>query len=134
MDSCPTPIFFTDRIWQILDNALDWGISEADFWNMTLAELERMFESKRRMQKQNAQDKAYFDYKLADLIGISVGRLYDKQNEMPAIEEVYSTLFDAKKMQAEKQKREDELSIARFKQFADAHNQKFERKEDAMNE
>ena len=135
MDNCPTPYLFTDKIWQILDNALDWGISEFDFWNMTLAELERLFESKRRMQKQNAQDKAYFDYKLSDLIGASVARIYKKSGgELPLIEEVYPDIFDTEKMQKERKKAKDKLLAAQFMQFANAHNQKFERKGDAMNE
>lgn len=109
-----------------MDNALDWGIFEADFWNMTLAELERLFKSKQRMQKQKAQEQAYFDYTLADLIGISVGRIYNKSTKMPPIEEVYPHIFDAKQIQEEKQQKQDELSAARFKQFAQAFNKKFE--------
>ena len=110
-----------------MDNALDWGISEFDFWDMTLAELERLFSSKKRMQKERAQEKAYFDYTLANLIGISVARVYNKSNEMPSIEEVYPSLFDAEKIQEQKQKKQDELSSIRFKQFADAFNKKFEK-------
>lgn len=109
-----------------MDNALDWGISEADFWSMTLAELERLFASKRRMKKQKAQEQAYFDYQLADLIGVSVGRIYNKSTKMPSVEEAYPNIFDAE----EKQKKKDELSAARFKQFAEAFNKKFG-KEDA---
>ena len=135
MDNCPAPYLFTDKIWQILDNALDWGISEFDFWNMSLAELERLFESKRRIQKQNAQDKAYFDYKLADLIGASVAIRFNKSgSELPLIEKVYPDIFDAEKMKAERKKAKDKLLVAQFMQFANAHNQKFERKGDAMNE
>ena len=116
------PSFFTDTIYQILDNALDWGISEADFWDMTLAELARLFKSKQRMQKQKAQEQAYFDYTLADLIGRSVARMYSKTNEYPEIQEIYPALFEE-----EKQKKQDELSVIRFKQFADAYNRKFEK-------
>lgn len=121
--------FFGDTIFKKLDNALDWGISEADFWSMTLAELERLFESKRRMKKQKAQEQAYFDYQLADLIGVSVGRIYNKSTKMPSVEEAYPNIFDAFDAE-EKQKKQDELSAARFKQFAEAFNKKFG-KEDA---
>ena len=93
---------------------------------MTLAELQRLFASKQRMQKQKAQEQAYFDYTLADLIGISVGRIYNKATKMPQIEEVYPHIFDANKMQEERQKKQDELSAARLKQFAQAFNKKFE--------
>lgn len=110
-----------------MDNALDWGISEFDFWDMTLAELERLFNSKKRMQKERAQEKAYFDYTLANLIGISVARAFNKSNEMSPIEEAYPSLFDAEKIQEQKQQKQDELSAIRFKQFADAFNKKFEK-------
>lgn len=110
-----------------MDNALDWGISEFDFWDMTLAELERLFNSKKRMQKERAQEKAYFDYTLANLIGISVARVYNKSNDMPPIEETYPSLFDAEEIQEQKQQKQDELSAIRFKQFADAFNKKFEK-------
>ena len=126
MDNRNVKYIFRDKVFEILDNALDWGISEADFLDMTLAELERLFASKQRMQKTRAQEQAYFDYTLADLIGISVGRIYNKSTKMPAIEEVYTTIFDAEKIQEEKQKKQDELSAARFKQFAQAFNKKFE--------
>lgn len=81
------------------------------------------------MQKQKSQEKAIFDYKLAELIGISVSRIYNKTNKMPEIDEVYPNLFEAEKMQEEKQKKQDELSAARFRKFAQAFNQT--RKEDA---
>jgi hypothetical protein len=128
VDDSPAPFFFSDTIFKILDNALDWGIPESDFWDMTLAE--RLFESKRRMKKQKTQEQAYFDYQLADLIGVSVGRIYNKSTKMPSIEEAYPNIFDAEKMQEEKQEKQDELSAARFKQFAEAFNKKFG-KEDA---
>ena len=43
-----------------------------------------------------AQEKATYDYILADLIGKSVSRLYSSSNTMPDIAEVYPSLFDSK--------------------------------------
>lgn len=133
MDNSPAPYFFSDKVYEILDNALDWDISESDFWGMTLAELERLFQSKRRIKKQQLQEKAAFDYKLAELIGVSVSRIYSKSNEMPAIEEAYPDIFDVQKIQEEKEHKQDELSALRFRQFAEAFNKKFG-KEDAISE
>ena len=42
----------------MLNNALDYGISEHDFWNMTFAELDRLVASKKRMEKYEAKEKA----------------------------------------------------------------------------
>lgn len=106
---------------------MDYGISEFDFWTMTLAELERALESKKRMLKQQAQEKASYDYTLAELIGRSVARIYSSSSTMPAIEEVYPTLFDTKAIEEQKRERQAELSAIRFKQFATSFNKNFKK-------
>ena len=108
-----------------LDNALDYGISEYDFWHMTLAELDRAIASKKRIQKQKAQEKASMDYILADLIGRSVSRVYNSSNKMPEISAVYPTLFDSKDIEQKKAETKMELSALRFKQFAQSFNDKY---------
>lgn len=108
-----------------LDNALDYGISEADFWSMTLAELTRAIDSKKRQQKAEAQEKASMDYILADLIGRSIGRLYSSSANMPEISAVYPSLFDNQQIEEAKSAKKAELSAIRFKQFAKIHNDRF---------
>ena len=92
---------------------------------MTLAELTRAFLSHNREAKRKAQEKASFDYALADLIGRSVGRLYNKNASMPEISEMYPTLFDSQAILQKKQEKKAELSVLRFKQFAQSYNQKY---------
>jgi hypothetical protein len=92
---------------------------------MTIAELERYFASRQRMEKQRAQEKATFDYKLAELIGRSIARIYNSSNHMPDISEAYPSLFDSEEIKAQKEKKQAELSALRFKQFAQSYNQKF---------
>lgn len=106
---------------------MDNGISEFDFWNMTLAELERAIQSKKRMRKIEAQEKASFDYKLADLIGRSIARIYNSSNRIPDISEAYPTLFDSEMIAEKKRAAKAEISAQRFKQFADSYNKKFKR-------
>ena len=107
----------------MLNDALDLGLTEAQFWDMTFAELDRYANSKQRVEMRAAQEKATFDYILGDLIGRSIARLYNQSNKYPDIGEVYPTLFEAHiEKQQEKQA---ELFAARFKQFAQNHNQKF---------
>lgn len=120
-----SPKMFTDYIYKWLDTALDFGISEADFWDMTFAELERLIASKRRMEKLRAQEKASFDYLLADLIGYSIARTQSSANRMPEIGEVYPSLFDSTEIQEKRQEQKAEISALRFKQFANSHNSKF---------
>ena len=92
---------------------------------MTLAELTRAMDSKKRIQKQQAQEKASYDYILADLIGRSMARIYNSSNKMPDISEVYPTLFNSQELEDQKQNKKDELSALRFKQFAESFNAKY---------
>lgn len=92
---------------------------------MTLAELERLFDSKRRQQKREQQDKAYYDYRLADLIGRSVGRIYSSATKMPEIYEAYPGLFDEVEIQEKREQQQIELSALRFRLFTDAHNKRY---------
>jgi ribosomal protein L29 len=114
-------------VYKWLEASLDYGITEEQFWNMTIAELERAINSKRRTQKLEAQEKAAYHYILAELIGKSVARIYSSTITMPELSEVYPSLFDSEEVQEKIQEKKDELSALRFKQFADAHNNKIKK-------
>ena len=91
---------------------------------MTIAELDRLIASKIRTKKRQEQERASYDYILADLIGRSISRIYSSSAKLPEISEVYPTLFDNEDIQEKKQEQKDKLSAARFKQFAQAYNDK----------
>jgi hypothetical protein len=105
------------------------GISEEQFWNMTIAELERAVKSKQRVAKAQAEaeakTKASLDYILADLIGKSVARIYSSSAKLPTLEETYPSLFDSKEVEEERAIKKDELSALRFKEFAQSFNKRF---------
>lgn len=103
-----------------MDNALDYGLSENEFWEMTFAEIERALASKKRQE----QRRASFDYILADLIGRSVARVHNSSNTMPTLAEAYPSLFDKQAEEEEIQAQKDKLSVLRFKQFAQSYNKK----------
>ena len=109
----------------MLNNALDYGISEKDFWEMTFAELDRVVASKKRMQKYEAQERATYDYILAALIGRAFSAGMDSKAKFPDIHEVYPSLFDAQEREQQKQERSNQLSALRFKQFAQSYNKRF---------
>lgn len=92
---------------------------------MTIAELERVVESKKRVMKREAQERASYDYILGDLIGRSIGRIYNSKNQYPEINEVYPSLFESEIIQEEKRNKQAELSALRFKQFAHSYNRKY---------
>lgn len=121
-------------MYEWLDIALDWGISEEEFWNMTLAEFHRLLASKKRTWMAQQKEKATFDYVLADLIGRSVGRNYSSSTKMPEINKVYPTLFDSDEVEEAIQKKKDELSAVRFKQFAENFNKRFKQKQQQKEE
>ena len=120
------PFLFEKYAYEWLITALDCGISEADYWNMTLAEAIRAIESYNRRYKAAERQQAAFDYILADAIGKSVSRIYSSSATMPKLYELYPSLFASEEIQAQEQAKRDELSALRFKQFAQAHNKKYE--------
>lgn len=120
-----SPFLFSDIVYRVLNNALDYGINEFDFWNMTLAELNRAAESKKRVQKIQAREKAYYDYILADLVGRSIARIHSSSHRYPTIYEAYPVLFEAEAIEESIQEKKDELSVLRFKQFAQSYNTKY---------
>ena len=124
-NSLQTPFFYSNHIYTMLNNALDYGISEADFWEMTFAELDRLVDSKKRMEKHWAQERATYDYIHAALIGRAFAASMDSKAKFPEIYEVYPSLFDREERENQKREQSDQLSALRFKQFAHSHNKKF---------
>lgn len=92
---------------------------------MTLAELIRAIDSYKRRYKAQERQQAAFDYILADAVGRSVSRIYSSSARMPKLYELYPSLFDSEEVQEQEQARRDELTVLRFKQFAQAHNSKY---------
>jgi hypothetical protein len=93
---------------------------------MTVAEIERYLQGAVWRMKNQAQ----FDYTLANLIGVSVGRIVDGGNDFPSLEEVYPDLFEE---EIKNKPTEEEVNMTnstnRFLEFALKHNAKLEKKE-----
>lgn len=115
----------------LLINALDCGLSEMNFWDMTPGEVIRAIESKNRVIKLEAQEKANYDYIQANLIVKGISIVLGEKSAFPTIQEAYPKLFDELiKQQEEKiQEQKTELSVLRFMQFAQSYNDKFKHKE-----
>lgn len=95
---------------------------------MTLAEVNRHIKSCNRLQKAKLKERATMDWLLADLIGRSVSRIYSSSAKMPDVIEAYPEIFkeDTEAIQEERERKQDELSVLRFKQFAQSFNKRFE--------
>ena len=91
---------------------------------MTIAELIRAIDSYKRMYRAKEKQLAAFDYILADAVGRSVSRIYSSSAKMPKLYEIYPSLFDTEEIQEQEQIRRDNVSVLRFKQFANAFNNK----------
>ena len=107
---------------QWLQPAINLGLEEEKFWEMTLVEVKRFTDGATWRLKSQAQ----FDYMLANLIGVSVARVVSKEAEFPSIEKVYPTLFEEEIAEAKKQQAEEDSAITnsknRFLEFALKHN------------
>ena len=114
-----SPFLFTNKMETWLETALVYGISEFDFWNMTIAEILRAVEAKQKVEKLELKQKAIYDYKLANLISIGFA------HKLPDICEMYPTLFDSEDEIQKREQKQAELSALRFINFAESFNKRF---------
>ena len=121
-----TPFLYSDYIYKMLNNALDYGLKESEFWEMTIAELDRYIDSRKRVLRIEEKERATHNYLHALLVGKAVARCFDDKSSFPEIHEVYPSVFvETQANKDEIQERKDELSALRFKQFAESFNQTF---------
>lgn len=113
---------FSDYMDDWLKDFLDMGITEWQFWDMTITELNNHAESYARVQKRKAKEKAFADYRLADLIGYSMARLYSKEATYPEIYDVYPAIFDREVIEEARQEEQNKRTYEWLKQFTDSFN------------
>lgn len=115
----------TEMAWKLLQPAINLGLSEVDFWNMSIAEIKRWVDGATWRLKTQAQ----FDYQLANLIGISTARMMSAEIQLPGIEEVYPNLFEQQEEEEPMVKQSDTMMVSqnRFLAFAQAHNARMQK-------
>ena len=113
-------------VYDLLDTALLTGLKEIEFWDMTIAEIGRHIEAYQKIKKMKEREKASYDYILSTLIVKGFSISMGSKEAYPSINEAYYGLFDdVEKANEEKiQQRKDELSVLRFKQFAQSYNER----------
>ena len=96
---------------------------------MTPGEVVRAVESYNRRTRIETQEKATFDYIQANLIVKGVGVVLSGKGSVPTIQEAYPGIFDnlVEQQEQELNKQRDQLSVLRFKQFAQSYNSKFKK-------
>lgn len=93
---------------------------------MTYSEVNATIDSFNRRKQEKEKERASFDYILANLIGISVARVYSEKQEFPTIGTIYPGLFEDEERRAEE--REAERIKAMLLKYAENHNRQFNRK------
>lgn len=124
---------FEESLVDFLKGCMIKGISEDVFWTSTYGELNRIVDSIIDSEKNKSKEKASFDYRLANLIGISVARIMSNEVEFPGIEEIYPEIFEAE-IAAEARRKAQEAKKAaamraRFLEYASWHNNKMKLQE-----
>lgn len=103
---------------------------------MTIGEVVRYIKAQEKIAKFRTQERASYDYILANLIAKGFSIAFGSKERYPTIDEVYPELFeDIRKAQQEKiEERKMELSALRFKQFAQSYNSRRNKEVQASNE
>lgn len=77
--------------------AVEAGIDAREYWLYTISEINMTIEG----YHKRLTTKAHMDYKLADLIGISAGRIVSKDIKYPTIEQAYPGLIAGRSQEDE---------------------------------
>ena len=88
-DTSGVSVTFESHVSHLLQQCMSIGMREEEFYNSTLSQVTRYVESYNKLKENQMQEKAYFDYQLANLIGMSVARLLSKGAKYPTFEKAY---------------------------------------------
>lgn len=118
------PITFESQINELLVQCMSIGMTEEDFYNSTIKQINRYVESYNKQQENQLQEKAYFDYQLANLIGLSVARLLSKDAKYPTFEKAYPFINKNAKAEVDEDW-EMEVQHNKLREWAEQINKKF---------
>lgn len=125
-DSSSEPLTFESHMMDLLEKCMSIGMREEEFYHSTLAQVTRYVESYNKQQENQLQEKAYFDYQLANLIGMSLSRLLNKNAKYPEFRKAYPFI----KSDTEKEVDEEwemEKQHIKLMEWAEQMNKKFEK-------
>lgn len=90
----PLDVDVKQQIDELLEQCMSIGMTEKDFYDSTFKQVKRYAESYTAREKAKMQEKAFFDYQLANMIGTSVARLFSNDVQYPSIDEAYPGIFN----------------------------------------
>ena len=117
-------ITFESQMMELLEQCMSIGMREEDFYNSTIKQITRYVESYNKQQENQLQEKAFFDYQLANLIGMSVARLLSKDAKYPTFEKAYPFINKDAKTEVDEEW-EMEVQHNRLREWAEQINKKF---------
>ena len=83
------PQTFEEMTNDMLVQCLAIGLSRQEFYQSTLKEITQCVDAYKQQQQNKMEEQAYFSWQTANLIGISVARLFSKETKYPKLEEAY---------------------------------------------
>lgn len=124
-------ITFESQMNEMLVQCMSIGMREEDFYNSTLSQVTRYVEAHNKQKQQEMEEKAFFDWQLANLICMSVGRLMSKDAKYPKLHEAYGFLDTEENRQIrEEQERKERLS--HYKEYMKALAKNSKKKADEV--
>lgn len=107
-----------------LEECLPCGISIETYWNSTQAEIVLMMKAHKKREQYEMQKQASLLYTHADLIGISVSRLFG-DNKMPDFKTAFGHLFEDEEAKESEAVMDAELETSKMRlmQYIDRYNQ-----------
>lgn len=117
-------VTFESHVMDLLGQCMSIGMREEEFYKSTLAQVTRYVEAYNKQQQSELQEKAYFDYQLANLIGISVSRLLSKDAKYPEFKKAYPFIGRGTQEKVDEQW-EMEVQRIKLREWAEQMNKKF---------
>lgn len=121
-------ITFESHMNDLLEQCMSIGMTEQEFYNSTLSEVTRYVNAHRKQQEYQMQEKAYFDYQLGNLIGLSVARLMSKEAKYPEFEKAYPFLNNSEPKEVDEDW-EMEVHHNKLLEWAEQMNRKYTEEE-----
>ena len=128
---------FTQQIIGLLEQCMSIGMTEKDFYSSTFKQVTRYVKAHNEKEKRELEESAYFNWQLANLVGISVARLMSKEVKYPELKEAFP-FIDAKpsiddKVNNDELTSEEKMVSAQIYEWAMAMQKKQEAKKEEVN-
>ena len=128
---------FTQQIDKLLEQCMSLDMKESEFMSSTFKQVVRYVKAHNEKEKRELEESAYFYWQLANLVGISNGRLLSKEVKYPELKEAFPFIDDVKpstdKVDNDELTSEEKMVSAQIYEWALAMQRKQESKKEEVN-